>query len=96
MPPCLGESPCISGSRISVAFILELLASGASLDSIHEAYPHLRREALTAAVPFAARATSQAERDILRALARSDQEVRAGEGFDLDSVLAEADGILKS
>lgn len=39
---------------------------------------------------------NQEEHDILRALARGDQEIRAGKGFDLDSVLAEADGILKS
>lgn len=39
---------------------------------------------------------SQEEHEILRALARSDQEISAGKGFDLDTVLAEADGILKA
>ena len=38
---------------------------------------------------------SQEDRDLLRALARGDREIRAGRGFALDSVLADADGILK-
>ena len=36
------------------------------------------------------------ERDLLRALARGDKEIAAGKGHDLDSVLAEADGLLAS
>jgi uncharacterized protein (DUF433 family) len=51
----LGGKPCIDGSRISIAFILELLASGASIASIHEAYPQLPVESISAAVSFAAR-----------------------------------------
>jgi prevent-host-death family protein len=34
---------------------------------------------------------SENERQILRLLARGDREIAAGEGFDLDTVLAEAD-----
>jgi prevent-host-death family protein len=37
---------------------------------------------------------SENERQILRLLARGDREVAAGEGFDLDTVLAEADEFL--
>jgi prevent-host-death family protein len=34
------------------------------------------------------------ERQLLRVLARGEQEIRAGKGFDLDTVLAEADALL--
>ena len=34
------------------------------------------------------------ERQILRLIARGEQEITAGNGFDLDAVLAEADEIL--
>lgn len=35
------------------------------------------------------------ERELLRILARGDKEIAAGEGYDLESVLAEADALLK-
>jgi prevent-host-death family protein len=34
------------------------------------------------------------ERDLLRALARGEKELQAGDGFDLDDVMAEADRLL--
>jgi len=34
------------------------------------------------------------ERQLLRLIARGEQEIRAGKGFDLDKVLGEADGLL--
>ncbi|MDY6823072.1 MAG: type II toxin-antitoxin system Phd/YefM family antitoxin [Thermodesulfobacteriota bacterium] len=34
------------------------------------------------------------EKKILRLLAKGDREIEAGEGYDLDSVLAEADSLL--
>ncbi len=34
------------------------------------------------------------ERQVLRLLARGEKEIAAGEGFDLDAVLAEADALL--
>jgi prevent-host-death family protein len=34
------------------------------------------------------------ERQVLRLLARGEKEIAAGEGFDLDTVLAEADALL--
>lgn len=50
----LGGKPCIRGTRISVQFVLELLAGGLSLSQIAEQYPHVPREGLEAAVQFAA------------------------------------------
>ncbi len=43
-PAILAGKPCIKGTRISVEFLLELAASGASRDDIVSAYPRLTRE----------------------------------------------------
>jgi uncharacterized protein (DUF433 family) len=40
-PAVLGGKPCIRGTRISVEFLLELVASGASIDQIVRGYPQL-------------------------------------------------------
>jgi len=46
----LGGKPIIRGTRISVEFILELLASGMSVSDIIKEYPHLRKEDILAAI----------------------------------------------
>jgi prevent-host-death family protein len=38
---------------------------------------------------------SQHELELLRLLARGEKEIEAGKGYDLDTVLAEADSLLK-
>jgi uncharacterized protein (DUF433 family) len=53
-PGILGGKPCIRGTRISVEFVLELFASGATTDDILQAYPSLAREDIVAAVRYAA------------------------------------------
>ncbi len=40
-PEILNGKPIIKGTRISVEFIMELIASGASVDDIVKEYPHL-------------------------------------------------------
>jgi len=50
----LSGKPCIRGTRISVEFVLELLASGASREDILRTYPHIPAEGLTAAIQYAA------------------------------------------
>ena len=50
----LGGKPCIRGTRVSVEFILELIASGGSRDQIVQAYPHLMREDVEEAIRYAA------------------------------------------
>ena len=47
-PEVLGGKPCIRGTRISVDFILELLAGGATQREILEGYPQLQPAALAA------------------------------------------------
>lgn len=54
-PAILGGKPCVKGTRISVEFILELVASGASRDEIVQAYPHLTPEDVEQALLYAAR-----------------------------------------
>jgi len=46
--------PVIVGTRITVELILEKLAAGESVEQILEAHPRLTREAIQAAIAFAA------------------------------------------
>jgi uncharacterized protein (DUF433 family) len=50
----LGGKPIIKGTRISVEFILELLASGITESEILQDYPHLTKEDILACVEYAA------------------------------------------
>ncbi|MBI4875727.1 MAG: DUF433 domain-containing protein [Acidobacteria bacterium] len=54
-PAILGGKPCVRGTRISVEFLLELMASGATKQTILEAYPHLTGEDIEAALRYASR-----------------------------------------
>ncbi len=53
-PGVLGGKPCIKGTRISVEFILELLASGATQEQILQGYPQITADGLGAALRYAA------------------------------------------
>ena len=52
-PLFLGGKPCIKGTRISVEFILELIASGASIADSVKAYPHLPKIGVKQAIEYA-------------------------------------------
>ncbi|MFY9822019.1 MAG: DUF433 domain-containing protein [Thermoanaerobaculia bacterium] len=54
-PAILGGKPCIKGTRISVEFILELVAQGASRADILKAYRHLTAEDVEQALRYASR-----------------------------------------
>jgi uncharacterized protein (DUF433 family) len=54
----LGGKPCVKGTRLSVEFLLELAASGATQTDILARYPQLTEEGLSAAFLFAARRMS--------------------------------------
>jgi uncharacterized protein (DUF433 family) len=54
-PQILGGKPIIAGTRISVKFILELLASGVTEEDILLDYPHLHREDIQACLRYAAK-----------------------------------------
>ena len=53
-PTILGGKPIIRNTRISIDFILELLASGGSVTAITNAYPQLQEEAIQEAIQYAA------------------------------------------
>lgn len=54
---CLGQ-PTIRGMRITVAFVLKLLASNLSIQKIVESYPELEPEDIQQALNYAAWAVS--------------------------------------
>ena len=51
----LGGKPRLDGTRISVEFLLELLASGATRQEILDGYPQVTSEGLDGALRYAAR-----------------------------------------
>ena len=53
-PAVLGGKPVIRGTRISVEFVLELVASGGSVADIVRSYPFLSEPQVRQAVLFAA------------------------------------------
>jgi len=54
-PRILNGKPIIKGTRISVATILQCVASGMTQDEILHGYPTLTRAGICAALEFAAR-----------------------------------------
>ncbi len=54
-PAVMMGKPVIKGTRITVELILEKLAAGETIEQILEAYPHLTREGIQAALSFAAK-----------------------------------------
>jgi len=53
-PKILSGKPIVRGTRLSVEFILELLASDIPEKDILEDYPHLTREDIHACLKYAA------------------------------------------
>lgn len=53
-PAVMMGKPIIAGTRITVELILEKLAAGETIEQILDAHPRLTREAIQAALAFAA------------------------------------------
>jgi uncharacterized protein (DUF433 family) len=53
-PDMLDGKACVQGTRLSVEFLLELAASGATSEQILARYPQLTAEGLAAAFRYAA------------------------------------------
>jgi uncharacterized protein (DUF433 family) len=51
---CHGREPGVKGTRIPVSVILDNLAANLSLDEVLHSYPSLSREAVQAAILYAA------------------------------------------
>lgn len=55
-PRIMMGKPVIKGTRLTVEMILESLAAGETFDNILASYPRLTKEAILAALAFAAEA----------------------------------------
>jgi uncharacterized protein (DUF433 family) len=58
-PEILSGKPHIAGTRLSLEFILELFASGATKDDVLKSYPQLTAEAVEEALKYAAESVKQ-------------------------------------
>jgi len=52
-PEILGGKPIIDGTRISVEFVLNQLASGVNTEDIQEDYPHISKQDIQACMEYA-------------------------------------------
>lgn len=52
----LTGKPIVKGTRLSVEFVLELLAAGWDRDALQDSYPQLTEERIRAVLAYAARA----------------------------------------
>ena len=66
-PKIVAGKPVIKGTRLTVDFILDLLAAGWTYEEILENYPQLEREDITAALKYAAE-TLKAEKVYILAI----------------------------
>ena len=57
-PGILGGKPIIAGTRVSVELVLDLLANDWSATKILQEYPHLTKDAVQAAIVYAANRVS--------------------------------------
>jgi uncharacterized protein (DUF433 family) len=55
-PAVMFGKPVIAGTRITVDLLLDKLAAGESIEQLLEAYPHITRAGIEAALAFAAEA----------------------------------------
>lgn len=55
-PKVMMGKPVVAGTRITVELILRKLAAGESVEQLLDAHPRLTREAISAALAFAAEA----------------------------------------
>jgi len=69
---CHGK-PCIRGHRIWVSLILDLLASGATIEELLEEYPGIEREDIFACLAYSAEMTRN---DFVEILLEKKQEVK--------------------
>ena len=50
---CFGK-PCVRGTRIWVSLLLDVLASGSSIEELLDQYPQLQRDDVLAAIAYGA------------------------------------------
>jgi uncharacterized protein (DUF433 family) len=64
-PNILGGKPIIGGTRISVDFLLEMMAAGRTIPDILDGYPFLSEELIREALAFAATELRQEDVDLM-------------------------------
>lgn len=60
-PKIFGGKPIIKGTRISVEFVLEILASGMTVEGILEEYSQLTKKDILAVLEYAAKTVKREE-----------------------------------
>ena len=60
-PKILGGKPVISGTRMSVETILELISSGMTMNDLLKEYPFLKKEQVQAAINYAVKLVGKEE-----------------------------------
>lgn len=60
-----GGRPCVRGLRVRVKDVLDLMASGATMEEILADYPYLEAEDITAVLEYAA---AQLDHPVLKAI----------------------------
>ncbi|MBL7177695.1 MAG: DUF433 domain-containing protein [Desulfobacteraceae bacterium] len=53
-PNMMGGRACIRGIRVTVSFVVNLVANGMSIEEIIEAYPYLEQDDIRQALQYAA------------------------------------------
>lgn len=61
-PEVAHGKPVFKGTRIMLYLVLEMLAAGETIDDVLKAYPQLTKQAVEAALTFAAQALQTGER----------------------------------
>ena len=85
---CFGK-PCIRGTRIWVSLLLDILASGSSIEEILEQYPQLKRDDILAVIAYGAEMSRERYVDLPGSSAH---EIQAGREpwFTLSAYFAES------
>jgi len=60
-PKVMVGKPVINGTRITVEYVLTLLAQGLTVEEILKDYPHLARDDIAAVLLYAAKVTGREE-----------------------------------
>lgn len=66
IPGVWGGYPVIRNTRIAVSLIVELTRDGATIEQLHEWYPHVSPAALRGALDFYARCPERVDEDLAR------------------------------
>jgi uncharacterized protein (DUF433 family) len=91
-PEIMLGKPVIRGTRITVELLLRNLSEGATEENLLEAYPHLTREDIKAAIAYAADTIAQQEdKSALRAPQKPQTALFKGPGGSTGHLIGDSD-----